>query len=252
MSLDIKTTQRLYAVFGILVFVGSIQLVGTLQLAGPAWPPLSAVVEYICQRRVAQTLFLATGKTSKVIVYAYAIGVTLAIAISSLVHLFPLFRSGTDRFVTFINAVPAVAIAPILIILVGGQLSGLILAAIYVFFVVYMASLSGLGRLNATHVDLFQVYGASKYQRFFSYDILYAAPMVLNGMKQAVPAAVVGAVLAEWFSGQGGLGLMMLSAMRNFQIPLLWSAMLFVACFALAFYGLVGVLEAYARKRIML
>jgi NitT/TauT family transport system permease protein len=62
-------------------------------------------------------------------------------------------------------------------------------------------------------------------------------------MKLAIPVAFIGAIVGEWFGASRGLGLLMVSAMQNFQIPLLWSAVLIVTLASLALFGLMSLVE---------
>jgi ABC-type nitrate/sulfonate/bicarbonate transport system permease component len=249
--MDRKVTSRILAGVGILIFVLLIQTVGYYRLLGSAWPSVTAVAEYASRPSVLSLLARATTKTMTVVAGAYGLGCLIAVVVSAVAHLNPVLRPGFDRLATFLNAIPAVAVAPILIILTTNYVAGVSLAALYVFFIVYMASTAGLDGLPKVYRDLFSVLGASKLKRFLRFDLIYALPFVLNGMKQAVPAAIVGAILAEWFSGSGGLGVVILSAMRNVQITLLWSAMLSASFMALILYAVIGGLERLARSRIL-
>ncbi|MGO4837199.1 ABC transporter permease subunit, partial [Rhizobiaceae sp. 2RAB30] len=78
-----------------------------------------------------------------------------------------------------------------------------------------------------------------------------ALPAIVSGLKYAVPAAFIGAIIGEWFGATRGLGLLMVSAMQNFQIPLLWSAVLITSAGSLASFGLMSIVErlVYARYR---
>ena len=62
-------------------------------------------------------------------------------------------------------------------------------------------------------------------------------------------AAFIGAILGEWFGSSRGLGLLMVSAMQNFQIPLLWSAVLIASTASLIVFGLMGLLEQFVYGR---
>jgi NitT/TauT family transport system permease protein len=60
---------------------------------------------------------------------------------------------------------------------------------------------------------------------------------------------MIGAILGEWFGAPHGLGLIIVGAMQNFQIPLLWSAVLLVAMASIILYGIATVLETAAYRR---
>jgi NitT/TauT family transport system permease protein len=131
----------------------------------------------------------------------------------------------------------------VLIVLVSRDSAGITLVALNVFFIFYVATSSGLGTASRTHRDLFQVLGSSGLSRLLRLDAPTALPAIVSGMKYAVPAAFVGAILGEWFGSSRGLGLLMVAAMQNFQIPLLWSAVLIASTSSLIIYGLMSILE---------
>jgi NitT/TauT family transport system permease protein len=68
-------------------------------------------------------------------------------------------------------------------------------------------------------------------------------------MKLAVPAALIGAIIGEWFGAPRGLGLLILSAMQNFQMLLLWSAVLLTALVSLTLFGALTLLERLVYER---
>src|SRR6266404_183084 len=68
-------------------------------------------------------------------------------------------------------------------------------------------------------------------------------------LRLAWPAALIGAIIGEWFGAPRGIGILIINAMQNFQIVLLWSAVLLAVGTSLVVYGLLTLLEraAYAR-----
>ena len=77
----------------------------------------------------------------------------------------------------------------------------------------------------------------------------HALPSLVSGLRLAWPAALIGAIIGEWFGASRGIGILIINAMQNFQIVLLWCAVLLAVAASLFFYGLLTLLEraAYAR-----
>ena len=123
------------------------------------------------------------------------------------------------------------------------------IASITVFFGVFVAASTGLASVRREQGDLLSVLGASRSDRLWLLQIPSALPMLVDGLKLSVTAAVVGAILGEWFGAPGGIGLVLVSAMQNYQIPLLWSAALLGATLSLVAYGLLGVLQRWLELR---
>ena len=122
-------------------------------------------------------------------------------------------------------------------------------AAIGVFFVIYVATSAAFEDVTAAHRDLFTALGAGRLQRFARLGVPAAIPAIVTGAKVAVPAALIGAILGEWFGASRGLGVLMVSAMQNFQIPLLWAAVLLASLVSLALFRAGAVLERAVAAR---
>jgi len=125
---------------------------------------------------------------------------------------------------------------PIFILLVSRELTPVLLAAISVFFLIYVAVASGLRSASAGLGAMMTTFGARKWQLLRYLDLPSALPSFLSGLKVSVTAAVIGAIVGEWFGAPTGLGIVILNTMQNFEIPLMWAAVLLVATISLAGY----------------
>ena len=76
-----------------------------------------------------------------------------------------------------------------------------------------------------------------------------AIPGMADGLRLAAPAAILGAVLGEWFGAPRGLGVLIVSAMQNYQIELLWAAALLAALMSMIAFGLFTLLARWAAGR---
>src|SRR5262249_61380626 len=90
--------------------------------------------------------------------------------------------------------------------------------AFNVLFPMYVAACSGLDSASPTHTDLMRALGAPMGRQFLPLDMPAALPAIVTSMKLAVPAALIGAIIGEWFGAPRGLGLLILNAMQNFQV----------------------------------
>jgi NitT/TauT family transport system permease protein len=238
-----KAQEIAFGAIGIGLFLALWEIIGVYRLAGLTWPPLTQVLAFLFDPS-RQALFLrAAGATFSMAALGYLAGGIAGIGLAALVHMFPIVRPGVDRLSSVIHAIPAIALAPIFIVLINRDFTGMAIAALNVYFVLYVGTTSGLMNSTQSHRDLFTVLGASKVARFGRLDLPAALPAVVSAMKYAIPASLIGAILGEWFGSSRGLGLLMVSAMQNFQIPLLWSAVLIAAGASLAAFGLMTLVE---------
>jgi ABC-type nitrate/sulfonate/bicarbonate transport system permease component len=236
---------------GVVVFAGLWEFIGVNRLAGLTWPPLSTVLAYLADPARHDLFLRAATATFSKVGLGFLIGAIAGVVVGSITHVLPPLRPGVDRLANVVNSIPAIALAPLLIVVFSREWTGMALAAVNVFFILYVATTSGLEHSTTTHRDLFRVIGASASSRLWRLDLPAALPAIVSGTKFAVPAAFIGAILGEWFGASRGLGLLIVSAMQNFQIPLLWSAVLIASITSLLAFGLVSIVETivYSRYR---
>jgi NitT/TauT family transport system permease protein len=135
-----------------------------------------------------------------------AIGMGLAIAAA----LSLAFRRYIAPYAVALNVTPGIAVTPIFIAWFGfGWSSKIALAALIVFFPIFVNTLAGLLRTDRDTAELFRSLGASKAQTFFKLMVPNAAPMIFAGLKIAMTSALVGAIVAEFASATEGIGILM-------------------------------------------
>jgi ABC-type nitrate/sulfonate/bicarbonate transport system permease component len=109
--------------------------------------------------------------------------------------------------------------------------------------------MSGLSSVPVAHRELFAVLGANTFTRYLRLELPSAMPTLASGLRLAWPAALIGAIIGEWFGAPCGIGILIINAMQNFQIVLLWSAVLLAVTISLLFYGILTVLERAAYQQ---
>ena len=120
------------------------------------------------------------------------------------------FRRYIAPYAVVLNVTPGIAVTPIFIAWFGfGWSSKIALAALIVFFPVFVNTLSGLLRTDRDTAELFRSLGASRLQTFFKLMLPNAAPMIFAGLKIAMTGALVGAIVAEFASATEGIGILM-------------------------------------------
>ena len=131
----------------------------------------------------------------------------------------------------------------------GSTQRRILLATIAVFFLVYVAVSSGLRAASRKLLEMMSTFGGGRWQLLRYLEIPSAIPSFLSGLKISITAAMIGAVVGEWFGAPTGLGIVILNSMQNFQIPLMWAAILAVAAIALSGYGIAHFAERIISRR---
>jgi NitT/TauT family transport system permease protein len=234
---------------GIVAMMATWELLGRSGTFGSTWPPLSTVLDTLVDPARRPVLRRAATATASAAVRGFLFGSVAALAVAMLGTVVPALRAGLDRLAAVLNALPIIALAPLFIVTVGRQGTPVAIASLATFFTMFVAITSGLGSVRPGHRDLFTIGGAARVARFRHLELPSALPGITDGLRMAAPAAVLGAVLGEWFGAPRGIGLLIVSAMQNYQIALLWSAALLGALMSMVSYGLLSALNRSVARR---
>ena len=238
-----------YAILGLGIFFALWQWAGKSGAVGPTLPPLSDVVNTLRDPEIFALLARSARYTLASAAKGLFFGGTLAIALAMVMHLLPPLRPGLDRLAVLVNAAPPIAIGPILIVVFSRSETPAALAGIQVFFIFYVAASSGLTAASPALRRVMAGFGANTWKRMMHLELPAALPHLASGLKAAVSASFLGAILGEWFGAPQGLGLTILNAMQNFQIRLMWAAVAFAAAMSLAAFLAADALEKFISRR---
>ena len=148
------------------------------------------------------------------------------------------------------QAVPKVALAPILVILLGyGLAPKVAMAALIAFFPLLENTIAGLRRVDLDSLRLLQSLGATRWQIFTKLRVFCALPLVFAGLRIAAVMATLGAIVAEFVAGNRGLGALLVVSMGTFSTPLLYATMVVLTALAFSVYLLATWLERKALHR---
>jgi len=109
-------------------------------------------------------------------------------------------------YAVILQVTPVVAIAPLLLIYLPQQAAVLACAWIVAFFPILANTSLGLNSVDHNLVSLFELYGASRWQRLTQLKLPAALPYILGGLKIAGGLSLIGAVVAEIAAGSAGAG----------------------------------------------
>lgn len=155
-----------------------------------------------------------------------------------------------DRLITplviAMQAIPIVALAPLLVIWFGfGITSKILIAAMTSFFPMLTNGVVGLRETDPRLKELLIIMGATKKEIFLKLEVPSALPVLFGGMRMGLTLSVIGAVVGE-FSGAGkGLGYLVYFARGTFDTPLIFVALLVLAVIGIGFYLLISKLESW-------
>ena len=146
------------------------------------------------------------------------------------------------------QTIPVIAFGALVVMWFGNTLMAKAIIAFYLtFFPVTVNTLLGLNSVDPRQVALLRSFGASGAQILFRLQLPMALPQIFVALRLAASLSLVGAIVGEWFGDTTGIGVLLLQAMFNENVPALWAAIFTSALLGTGFYALV----AFAERRIV-
>ena len=189
--------------------------------------------------------------TAREALAGFLLGALIGLAIGTILHLSRLLRRGFLPFVVASQTVPILAIAPMVVIWLGGK--GLpvwvpvaVIAAYLTFFPVAINTLRGLDSAQPRALELMRSYAASPWETLWKVKLPASLPYVFSALKVAATASVVGAIIGELPSSiQDGLGGAILNFNQYYSIDpaALWATNIVAATLGIAFFLAVVLVE---------
>lgn len=148
------------------------------------------------------------------------IAIVAAIAIAACLTIWPRVERIMMPYIVSFEALPKVAVAPLLILWLGFGAQGKITIVVIVcFYPLFVNALEGFRVQETEHSQLMQSLGASRWQTFRYLKFPFAVPYLWAGTKVAVIFALIGAVVAELVGSRSGLGYIMVREQARFNLP---------------------------------
>jgi NitT/TauT family transport system permease protein len=142
------------------------------------------------------------------------------------------------------NAIPKVAVVPILVLWFGiGFVPAVLTAFLISFFPIVVNVATGLATIEPELEDVLKALGASKLDIMRKVGIPRALPYFFGSLKIAITLAFVGSVISETIASNMGIGNLMLQAQAQFQVPLIFAGLIALAVLGIVMYWAMAVLE---------
>jgi len=174
----------------------------------------------------------------------FALSIAVGVPLAVLIVYSPVLRSALYPLIVLAQSVPKIAIAPVLLLVLGyGEIPKVIVAFLVAFFPVVVDTATGLAATPPELLDLSRSYRASAFKTFVKVRLPMAMPFVFAGAKVAITLAVIGAVVGEFVGSDKGLGYVILSATSYWKTELAFSSMILLSLMAILLFGAVSLLE---------
>lgn len=182
-------------------------------------------------------------------VAGFVVGNTVAVLLAILFVHSSLAEKAFYPIAVFINTIPIIAIAPILVLLLGnGYAPKIVIAALICFFPTLVNMVRGLKSISPQMMELMRVLSASKREVLFKVRLQASLPYLFAALKIASTTCVIGAIVGEWIGSNYGLGALIIEATYNFRSPLLYATVFLGAGLAVMFFTATSLVERWVLK----
>lgn len=176
------------------------------------------------------------------------LGVSVGFCAAVLMDTFDVLYKAFYPLLIITQTIPSVAIAPLLVLWFGYEMTPkIVLIIISTFFPVTVGLLDGFRSADKDAIGLLRSMGAGRMQIFRYIKFPSALPQLFSGLRIAAAYSVVGAVISEWLGGFGGLGVYMTRVKKAFAFDKMFAVIFLISAISLALMALVG----FAEKKCM-
>ena len=227
---------------GVLLLVLLWTLVARRVNAPYILPAPSAVLASL----IAQRALIAhhTIATLIVVLTGFGLGFALATVLGYFIAHFPLLERLLMPLIVAMQAVPIIAVAPLLVYVLGsGTPVKVAVSTLIVFFPMLVNTVTGLRNIDRSYRDLMHILSATRWQTLRLLEIPAALPVLLAGLRVGVTLSVIGAVVGEFLAPDQGLGALVTRARGAYNDPLVFAALLVLVLLAVGLYGLAALSE---------
>jgi NitT/TauT family transport system permease protein len=172
------------------------------------------------------------------------IGSLLGLLAAAAASWFPKLGSGGITLMASLNAVPIVALAPVMNNWFGdGVASKMAIVSIMTMATMAVTAFKGLRSIDPTSIELMNSYAAGKFQIFMKLRLRAALPHLFTALKINMSTSIIGAIVGEFFISSRGLGYLLSDQIKLANMPLAWSCIVISAVLGIVLYYLVQLAE---------
>ena len=176
----------------------------------------------------------------------FLLGVAVAVPLGTTLARWRWLEKLVAPYIVGSQAVPIVALAPLLILWFGTGLWPKILVAMLVaFFPILVNVLIGFKNVDPRYEELMAIMGANGWNRWWKLDVPAALPVIFAGLRVGLTLSVIGAVVGEFAGADRGLGFLVNWAKGLFDTPLMFLALILLASVGIVFYLVLVLLERW-------
>ena len=223
----------------LLIWEAYVRLSGISPLMLPA--PSRVLAQIAANRGLLWTNTLQTLRATGA---GFALSLSVAAGLSVLLDFMPRLRRALFPIFVVSQTLPLVAIAPLVVLWFGFDLTPkVLLVALVTFFPMLVALVDGYGATDPEIEDLLRSMGASRRGVFWRARLPSAMPYFFAGLRISITYAVVAAIFAEYVGARAGLGIVILNAKNSFRPDLVLAAVVISSAVTLVLFAVTALAQ---------
>lgn len=193
---------------------------------------------------IAPTVLADTAATLKTVMLGFLVSIIISLPLAVMLTASPTIAGALYPFLVWTQSIPKVALAPILVVVMGSnELPRIVITVLVAFFPLVISSATGLMSVPPELIELSRACRASKWSELWRIRLPYAIPYIFSGLKVAISLAVVGAVVAEFVNADAGLGFLIATSTAFFKVPVAFGALIVLSVMGVVLFQLVVIAE---------
>lgn len=190
------------------------------------------------------SIFVDLGYTLTETVFGFILGTFLGTVLAAILWWSPMLSKILDPYLVVLNAMPKVALGPILIVAIGPNIGSIIaMGAIISVIITTIVVYTSFKEVDQNYLKVLQTFGAGRIQCFKEAILPASFPTIISTLKVNVGLSWVGVIVGEFLVSKRGLGYMIIYGFQVFNFTLVLLSLLVIAVFATLMYQLVELLE---------
>jgi NitT/TauT family transport system permease protein len=182
--------------------------------------------------------------TFKTVMLGFVVSILISLPLAVILTASPAIAAAVYPFLVWTQSIPKVALAPILVVLLGtNELPRIVITVLVAFFPLVISIATGLLSVPPELIELSRACRASKLSELLRIRLPYAIPFIFAGLKVAISLAVVGAVVAEFVNADAGLGFLIQTSTAFFKVPVAFGALIILSVMGVVLFQIVVVAE---------
>ncbi|WHX99685.1 ABC transporter permease [Neobacillus sp. DY30] len=240
-----KRWVRFYQVVIFLLFFSSWEIASQKRWIDPLlFSSPSKIWNLFLEKIQDGSLISNLGVTLTETIFGFILGTLLGTVLAALLWWSPMLSKIIDPYLVILNAMPKVALGPILIVALGpGYPSIIAMGAIISVIITTIVVYTSFKEVDPNYLKVLQTFGASRLQCFKEAILPASFPTIISTLKVNVGLSWVGVIVGEFLVSSRGLGYFIIYGFQVFNFTLVFLSLLVIAVVATIMYQLVELLE---------